>query len=48
MKVSYKDISPVIVTIEDAIKNESYHDVPPMTEMAGDVEAGLKENNKLW
>ncbi|XP_046544314.1 xanthine dehydrogenase-like [Haliotis rubra] len=48
VKVTYKDVKPAIVTIEDAIREESYHANPMIDHKTGDPEDALsKASRKL-
>ncbi|XP_067671800.1 xanthine dehydrogenase/oxidase-like [Haliotis asinina] len=48
VKVTYKDVKPAIVTIEDAIREESYHANPMVDHKSGDPEDALsKASRKL-
>lgn len=47
VKVVYEEISPIIVTIEDAIKYESYFPGYPKGIVKGDVEKAFKESDHI-
>ncbi|GAB0094386.1 Xanthine dehydrogenase [Sergentomyia squamirostris] len=47
VKVEYEDLSPVIVTIEDAIKHKSFFDVPTTTILKGNIDMAFKEADHL-
>uniref|UniRef100_A0A1B0DLQ3 Aldehyde oxidase/xanthine dehydrogenase second molybdopterin binding domain-containing protein n=1 Tax=Phlebotomus papatasi TaxID=29031 RepID=A0A1B0DLQ3_PHLPP len=43
VKVEYEDLSPVIITIEDAIKHQSFFSNVPLDIVRGDVEDALRK-----
>ncbi|GAB0088992.1 Xanthine dehydrogenase [Sergentomyia squamirostris] len=47
VKVDYEDLNPVIVTIEDAIKHQSYYPGYPKIIKKGDTEKVLKESDHV-
>ncbi|XP_071454952.1 xanthine dehydrogenase isoform X2 [Hetaerina americana] len=48
VKVEYEDITPVIVTIEDAVAKESFHKGTHRLMKDGDVDAALKESAHVF
>ncbi len=47
VKVTYEEIHPVIVTIEDAIKNRTFHQGYPKYQNAGDVAKAFEEADHI-
>ncbi|KAG7306042.1 hypothetical protein JYU34_008617 [Plutella xylostella] len=47
VKVEYEELQPVIITIEDAIKLESYYPQYPKSIKRGDVNAAFEDKNNL-
>jgi xanthine dehydrogenase/oxidase len=47
VKVVYEELSPVIVTIEDAIAQNSYYPGYPKTITCGDIEKGFNESDHI-
>ena len=47
VKVTYEDILPVIVTLDDAIKHKSYLDAPIIGHTVGEVEKSMKEDEHI-
>jgi xanthine dehydrogenase/oxidase len=47
VKVDYEDITPLIVTIQDAIKHNSYYDAWIRNMKNGDVEKGFGESDQI-
>ena len=45
--MTYEDILPVIVTLDDAIKHKSYLDAPIIGHTVGEVEKSIKEDEHL-
>ncbi|XP_055386170.1 xanthine dehydrogenase [Condylostylus longicornis] len=47
VKVTYEELSPIIVSIEDAIKHQSYFDGFPKTFVKGDVEEAFQNSDYI-
>lgn len=47
VKVEYEELSPIIVSIEDAIKYQSFYPGYPKTLIKGDVEKAFKESDHV-
>ncbi|XP_021921362.1 xanthine dehydrogenase isoform X2 [Zootermopsis nevadensis] len=47
VRVEYKDLKPVIITIEDAIKNESFFPGCPKEICRGDVDAAFRNSDHI-
>ena len=45
--MTYEDILPVIVTLDDAIKHKSYLDAPIIGHTVGEVEKSMKEDEHI-
>lgn len=45
--MTYEDILPVIVTLDDAIKHKSYLDAPIIGHTVGEVEKSMKEDDHI-
>nr|XP_022900114.1 xanthine dehydrogenase [Onthophagus taurus] len=43
VKVEYRELQPVLISIEDAIKHKSYYNETPIMITSGDIEKGFKE-----
>ncbi|EAT37368.1 AAEL010630-PA [Aedes aegypti] len=43
VKVTYEDLTPIIVTLEDAIKKESFYPGYPKSIIQGDIEKGFQQ-----
>ncbi|XP_058982542.1 xanthine dehydrogenase [Musca domestica] len=48
VKVDYEDISPAIITIEQAIEHKSYYDGYPWYAKTGDIEKGFQEAEHIY
>ncbi|XP_055613911.1 xanthine dehydrogenase [Uranotaenia lowii] len=47
VKVTYEDLSPIVITIEDAISKESFYPGYPKTIEQGDIEKGFKQAHRI-
>ena len=45
--MTYEDILPVIITLDDAIKHKSYLDAPIIGHTVGEVEKSMKEDEHI-